>query len=116
MKTRPFAAAALVMSHAEASAIERFVDQHVLARRDGRQRDRFLGDRGRGDVNGVDVGRASSAVDSFNRRSPGPLGDEALRILQPPARNGRQTRLFCRSIASATTPAIMPVPTMPNPN
>ena len=95
---------------------ERFFDQDMLARRDRRQCDFFLRGRGGGDVDGLDVGAGQQAIDPLNRRDPLAFGHEALRVLDPAARHGDQLGVRDLAIASAITPAIMPVPTMPNPS
>ena len=69
------------LGHAQDRSVvdERLVDQEMLARRDRRECDLLLGDRGGGDVDGVDIGSSQQAIDSLDRLGTRPFGREFLR-------------------------------------
>jgi len=73
------------------------VDQNVFAGRNCRQGDGLLGGRGSRDIDCIDVGAGQQAIVTLNRRDTRACFVDFV-------------------IASAMTPAIMPVPTMPNPS
>ena len=106
------------LGHAQDGSMvdERFIDQDMLARRDRRECDLFLRDRGGGDVDGVDVGAGQQAVDSLNRRDPWRLATKLCAFSIRRLDTAVSLAFAALAIASATTPAIMPVPTMPNPS
>jgi hypothetical protein len=81
-----------------------FVDKDMLAGGDRRQRNLFLRDGRNRHIDRIDIAAGQQGRKAFDGRRAGPPDDEGLRPRLPPAG------------APAIALAIMPVPTMPNPN